>query len=57
MLAGPYELKHKKNRDERVTLCIMEGFDVSTRKYKGSKLVMTQNEATTGFEEAMKLLE
>lgn len=57
VVAGPYELSSKKDKQERITLCIVDGNEVSTRRYKGAKLVSSSTDFADDFDKAMGLIE
>ena len=57
LLAGPYELTHKKVAGDRMTLCILPNNVVSTRKYENGKLQSQKQKTCKDFEGAMAQLE
>ena len=57
ILAGPYELTHKKVPGDKMTLGIMSGNVVSSRKYEKNRLVGEKKKVCKDFESAMAALE
>jgi ATP-dependent DNA ligase len=57
ILAGPYELTHKKIPGDKMTLCIISGNVVKTRKYEKNRLAGEKKKVCKDFEAAMTTLE
>jgi hypothetical protein len=57
ILAGPYELTHKKVPGDKMTLCIISGNVLSSRKYEKNKPVGEKKKVCKDFEAAMAALE
>ena len=57
ILAGPYELTHKKLAGDRISLCLFDNNVLQTKKYEGGKLVNQKQKACKDFETAISTIE